>query len=1277
MVIDGRVQGVHMLWIDNRLYYTSQSQHLNPYAFEVEPGTYNLRFRTFSREVFATNFHLEEGKRHIVSFNAGKAYAQISYKDSPSTFFVLKSKLLDKQERGYLSEKEERELYSQLITVDNNFGEIVFPNMYQRIQIPGYINSGEMLYYLNHSNQSTYNHSLRAQVRNPILAGPFPKRSLKEGLANMASVYAGDHFLTHIEIEGGNQYTLYPDYQKIKQWDRPVIKKKLSWFTPTLNFRQEPLTVDEIKRQVKNRIAEAMCSSSGIIHTPSHNTNFNDKDKQLILILGIDRTGVPLSPTLLFFEPKKEEDRKEYQLYYGGSRTFNHLPTEELTLHLIFKDSTSYSHPIQLHKGGKNYLKLDSIAPHKEETKIAEIAYNLFHKEIKTHYPKNPYVSKTPHDTLAHSPSTDSKKISSKNRKNGVITGVVKDRHEPIIGASVRIKGTDNGTFTDFDGRFELEAEGHIMLEISYIGYLSKEIKGSVGYVYDIVLEENEQHLNEVVVTGYATQKRKALTGVIIQDNSLASLDHQALEGKMAGLYVRGASSTDPKVQPLIIVNGLPYDGNIEDIDTNSILSVNLLKEAAATAIYGSRGANGVIMIETNAPASPLPADIEGSIPEEAGNSMRRNFHDDAFWQPRLKTDDQGKVHFEVTYPDDITHWNAYFVALGGKKQSDTKQISIRSFKSLSARLSTPRFAIQGDSLNAVGKIANHFGDSLQLTRTIDLNNHKEVEKIEIDKSHIDYIPIRVTQQDSLTLAYSLQMENGYFDGEERSFPILEQGLLQTYGDFKVINDSATHTLRTKPELGTITIHAEASSLELFLREIEQIDRYPYMCNEQMASKIKALLAKKYIYNLQDKEFEEGKKIKSLIKDLNKNKNKEGLWGWWNKSESVMWISEHILNALLDAEEAGYETQLDKQALAATFEKELKNNLSHLPWVVNNKSPYIKEVLLDRLILLKKLEAPLDYEAYLYEINAQLKDRTTKERLKTMLTMASTGQVNAIEADSLMHYSSKTILGSLYWGEKKEQMHQPRFFYLPQETNIENTLLAYQILKRMGGYEKELESLRNYFFEQRQRNTWNNIYESSRIIQTIMPDLLKESNQYTDVVMHINGNRISKFPYTREVQQTEKIQVRKTGNMPLFVTAYQKKWNEEPKKENTKGLEISTLFMMNKDTIADLKEGQSTLLQVTLNLEGEAEYVQIEVPIPAGCSYESKLQGWHWKEAHREHYKEKVVIFCNPLTKGTHHFNVELLPRYTGRYTLNPAKAELMYFPVFYGNEETKTIVIQ
>jgi len=188
---------------------------------------------------------------------------------------------------------------------------------------------------------------------------------------------------------------------------------------------------------------------------------------------------------------------------------------------------------------------------------------------------------------------------------------------------------------------------------------------------------------------------------------------------------------------------------------------------------------------------------------------------------------------------------------------------------------------------------------------------------------------------------------------------------------------------------------------------------------------------------------------------------------------------------------------------------------------------------------------------------------------------------------------------------------------------------------------------------------------------------LNEGKSFQPPVVVVNGKRITTFPYTETFKPDEQIKVRKEGTGPAFVTAYQNFWNPNPIIEKEKGLSIETRFKDNGATIATLKEGKPIKLEAKVTLAGEAEYVQIEVPIPAGCSYESKANGYYGKEVHREHFKDRVVIFCSKLGKGTHTFEIELLPRYTGIYTVNPAKAELMYFPTFYGNEKMKTVVVE
>jgi len=414
------------------------------------------------------------------------------------------------------------------------------------------------------------------------------------------------------------------------------------------------------------------------------------------------------------------------------------------------------------------------------------------------------------------------------------------------------------------------------------------------------------------------------------------------------------------------------------------------------------------------------------------------------------------------------------------------------------------------------------------------------------------------------------------------------------------------------------------------------------------------------------------------LKELQKNKNTVGGWGWWNKSETVSWISNYVVSVLLDAEDAGYRTGLTRRLYIEREEESLKRSLASLDVLWNkDKLNMAKEGLFNALVFLNRLDPKTDYKHYFLAIDGKLKSKSTKDILLKYLLMAKLGIADAHAADTVLKYASKTILGGMYWTSGGVSDKNERIFLNPTETYTENTLLAYAVLRTIGGHESDLELIRNYFFAQKQRGNWSNIYESSRIIRSILPDLLKEGETFQSPVAIVNDKRITAFPYTQTFAPTEQIRVRKEGTGPLFLTAYQNFWNANPTLEKDKGLTVSTRFKNEKGTVTTLKEGKPIKIEVTVSLTGEAEYVQLEVPIPAGCTYESKSPGYYRNEAHREHFKDRVVIFCPKLNKGSHIFEIELLPRYTGVYTVNPAKAELMYFPVFYGNEKIDEIVVE
>src|SRR5690554_3931102 len=210
------------------------------------------------------------------------------------------------------------------------------------------------------------------------------------------------------------------------------------------------------------------------------------------------------------------------------------------------------------------------------------------------------------------------------------VQGAVTDvSGEPIIGANILIQGTSSGTVTDYDGNFMLQAPADGVLEVSYIGYRPQTIAISNRTNIRIVLEEDTELLEELVVIGYGTVRKDDATGSVVAvdalklNRGLATSPSDLLAGQVAGLSVvsaggapgssssiriRGGSSMSASNDPLIVIDGVPVDNAtgvsgmsnpLSSINSNDIETFTILKDASATAIYGSRASNGVILITT------------------------------------------------------------------------------------------------------------------------------------------------------------------------------------------------------------------------------------------------------------------------------------------------------------------------------------------------------------------------------------------------------------------------------------------------------------------------------------------------------------------------------------------------------------------------------------------------------------------------------------------------------------------------------------------------------
>lgn len=200
------------------------------------------------------------------------------------------------------------------------------------------------------------------------------------------------------------------------------------------------------------------------------------------------------------------------------------------------------------------------------------------------------------------------------------VTGVVinEDDGEPVIGASIVVKGTTVGTITDLDGKFELEADKNAKLVVSYVGLKTLETTAQANM--RVILSSDAQELDDIIVVAYGTAKKSSFTGsagvVGTKDLDMRPLTNAtaALEGNVSGVQVgtgsgrpgdspniriRGFGSINASNAPLYVVDGSIYNGEIADINPNDIESMSILKDAASTSLYGSSAGNGVVLITT------------------------------------------------------------------------------------------------------------------------------------------------------------------------------------------------------------------------------------------------------------------------------------------------------------------------------------------------------------------------------------------------------------------------------------------------------------------------------------------------------------------------------------------------------------------------------------------------------------------------------------------------------------------------------------------------------
>ncbi|MCK6691655.1 MAG: carboxypeptidase regulatory-like domain-containing protein [Thermoanaerobaculia bacterium] len=801
---------------------------------------------------------------------------------------------------------------------------------------------------------------------------------------------------------------------------------------------------------------------------------------------------------------------------------------------------------------------------------------------------------------------------------NGISGRLTDESGEPLIGASVLVSQGGiavGGVLTDIEGNYRIFLPpGWYDLSFQYTGFNTVEAHG-VYVAGDGLVAVNQQlesgtMLHEVVVTAYKvpliqqdmTSAGKTIISERIQHSSIRNLN--ALSGNLAG-----ATETD---------------------------KLN---------IKGSRS------------AFPYNEDANDDAFPAGEPALRSRFRDYAYWQPNLITDSNGEAWFRVTFPDNITGWNTYTLAMDRKKRAGVTTRNVRAYKPLTAKLSLPRFAVAGDRFDAAGLTSNFSGDSAEVHTAFRLDGQLlRQNRARIGEGLTEFAAVSVPEADSLFLSYEMKSPK-ISDGEQRGIAVLPVGVSETAGQFLMFERDTALTLSFDPAFGPIIVQAMDNTLDMLAEDIDFLRNYPYGCNEQTAGRLLALLAEKKLSALPRKQAAVNaksrtksvalleKEIKTCLIRLRNAQLADGSWGWWAGGAPNAWMTIYVLRALRNAQEDGYACPGCEKGLIW-----LRREVGGLPLTEQGEA----------LLLLRESDVQFDCTPYLTRLDT-LPRRTLHERLSHWRLQQHCGR--PLPVDTLLGVLTSTTTGGLYCGEESAHWYNRR---------AANTLLAYDIA-RAAGWEHLTRRIRHYWLESRATAQRRNTIETAQILQRVLPELLSQTDTLRANRLEINGVPVSDFPYKWvSPAGATAVTLVKSGNSPLFVNAYQQ-WQNPAPEPRSDLFEVESWLEQGGRRVDSLRRGEAAELVLRVLVRRSAEYALLEAPVPAGCSYGEKTRSIR-PEAHREYFRDRTAIFFEFLPAGRYECRVPLEPRFTGRFTLNPARMEQMYFPVFYGRNAVNVV---
>lgn len=753
-------------------------------------------------------------------------------------------------------------------------------------------------------------------------------------------------------------------------------------------------------------------------------------------------------------------------------------------------------------------------------------------------------------------------KVDNPSKNTEVFKGFVFSEEDglPLPGASVVNRTQKTGTSTNLDGEFEIEAKTGDVIEISFIGMSSEIITIDKNKITDrksYISLTSENLIDEVVVLAYGSQTKQSIAGSIATVNS--DDNRLNLKGKLSGLNlevmnsgqpgssgtirIRGFSSLANSIAPLYVIDGVPLTENeYRNLNLNDIADLQVLKDAATTSMYGTRGANGVIVITT-----------KKGLEELSKVQTRQNLKETAFFYPHLTTDKNGNLSFNFSSPEALTSWKFRMLSHTKDALSGYYESVVTTQKDLMIQPNMPRFVRETDTIIIKAKVSNlsneiHNGMAmLQLTNINDNSNIKindDVKQFKTNPKGSETLSWKVViPKGTQGLEYKITAKAGNFtDGEQSIIPVLPNRILVNESIpiwvrenskkdfvFENLKNNDSKTL----EHNSFTLEYTSNPTWIAIGSLPYLMEYEHECSEQIFSKLFAnsvatnileqnpkikevfekwnenptskleqneelknilLSETPWIRNSQSEE--EQKKNLALLMDLQKSKSKseqilkklEGLqkpngsFGWFEGSPENTFITTHIATGFGHLKKMGIDIKSDeisKKAIGYLDNKFTNLNETKTIYPYNDLHYLYTRSFYPEIPVNNNLKGKIDYKINEYKEKWLTLSLYEKGLLALILHRNSDSKT---AKKILEHLKESAVIDTdfgMYW---LENVNSPYWYKAPVETQA----LLIEAFSEISPNDATIEELKVWLIKQKQTKHWSTTKSTTLAVNALL-----------------------------------------------------------------------------------------------------------------------------------------------------------------------------------------------